>query len=314
MGARRRWHAHGLERLDRHDPRRHRRGERLTQKRAERYIFPRLDIARRPIVDQTYAEQVTVGVVQPDRLTDRRFAADDDADLGFDVEARRRAELNCTAGFAALAVRASYRGSRLEYGAGTAVITDRQMFPIGRQRLGVRPEDPPDIAGMLFAGVKVDVITDGERHRQLHLFAVDEVLFDYMLMRVVANPFQQRLAHVMPGFRAGGQERIQSAAREELGVPRHHHRGGTGEIENVFVNRDADPTAAFARYGERAVRQGKTSEITHMASTSASCCRSVSGSWMLHVPNERNTLRTRDGSSIDATRPAMESASCESKI
>src|SRR5690625_5390270 len=66
-----------------------------------------------------------------------------------------------------------------------------------------------------------------------------------MLMRVVANPFQQRLAHVMPGFRAGGQERIQSAAREELGVPRHHHRGGTGEIENVFVNRDADPTAAF---------------------------------------------------------------------
>src|SRR5699024_4381244 len=154
----------------------------------------------------------------------------------------------------------------------------------------------------------------GERHRQLHLLAVDEVLFDYVLMRVVADPLQQRSATMMPGFRAGGQERVHCAAREVLGVTRHHHRGGTGEIENVFVNRDADPAAAFARYGERAVRQGKTSEITHMASTSASCSRSVSGSWILHVPNERNTLRTRDGSSIDATRPAIESASCESKI
>src|SRR5699024_5233625 len=169
---------------DRHNPNIPRPDKRLTQNRVDPYLLPRLDIARRPIVDQTHAEQVTVGVVQPDRLTDRRFAADDESDLGFDVEARRRAELNCTAGFAALAVRASYRGSRLEYGAGTAVVTDRQMFPIGRQRLGVRPEDPPDIAGMLFAGVKVDVITDGERHRQLHLLAVDEVLFDYVLMRV----------------------------------------------------------------------------------------------------------------------------------
>src|SRR5699024_5957448 len=110
--------------------------------------------------------------------------------------------------FSALAVWASYRVSRLEFGAGTAVVTDRQMFPIGRQRLGVRPEDPPDIAGMLFAGVKVDVITDGERHRQLHLVTIDEVLFNYVLMRIVADPLQQRLAHVMPGFRAGGQERI----------------------------------------------------------------------------------------------------------
>src|SRR5699024_12490830 len=84
------------------------------------------------------------------------------------------------------------------------------------------------------------------------------------------------LAHVMPVVQAGGKERIQCAAREELGVTRHHHGGGTGEIENVFVNRDADPAAALAGHGERAVRQGKTSEITHMASTSASCCRSVS--------------------------------------
>src|SRR5699024_1284541 len=117
-----------------------------------------------------------------------------------------------------------------------------------------------------------------------------------------------------PGFRAGGQERIQCAAREELGVTRHHHGGGTGEIENVFVNRDADPAAALAGHGERAVRQGKTSEITHMASTSASGCRPVCGAWIPQVQNERNTLRTRNGSAIDLTRPAIEAPSCESKI
>ena len=58
-------------------------------------------------------------------------------------------------------------------GARAAVVADRQVLPVRGERLGVGPEDPADVGGVVLAGVEVDVVGDldgqvqgdvGERH------------------------------------------------------------------------------------------------------------------------------------------------------
>ena len=72
--------------VERHDPRRDRRGEALGQVRAERLVLESLDVTRRPVVEQHDAEDVTVGVVGLDAR--RRRTTDEEADLELDVERR----------------------------------------------------------------------------------------------------------------------------------------------------------------------------------------------------------------------------------
>ena len=66
-GPRERRRAKRLERVERDHPRRDRRREALGEKRTERLVFPRLDVARRPVVQQAHAEHVLLGLVDRDR-------------------------------------------------------------------------------------------------------------------------------------------------------------------------------------------------------------------------------------------------------
>src|SRR5580658_7091428 len=51
-------HSIGRERLHRHHPWRDGGGKALTKKRSERLILPRLNIARRPVIQQAHPENV----------------------------------------------------------------------------------------------------------------------------------------------------------------------------------------------------------------------------------------------------------------
>src|SRR5690349_19330590 len=55
--------------LHRHDVWRDRRREILCEKGTERLIFPCLNIASRPVVDETHAEDMILGFPDRDRLT-----------------------------------------------------------------------------------------------------------------------------------------------------------------------------------------------------------------------------------------------------
>ena len=50
--------------------------------------------------------------------------------------------------------------------AGPAVVADRQVLPVRRQGVAVRPEDAPDVLGVVLRGVEVDVVGDLERQVQ----------------------------------------------------------------------------------------------------------------------------------------------------
>ena len=48
-------------------------------------------------------------------------------------------------------------------GAGAAVVADRQVAPVRRQRVVVGAEHAADVARVVERGVEVDVVGDGER-------------------------------------------------------------------------------------------------------------------------------------------------------
>jgi hypothetical protein len=78
-------------------------------------------------------------------LPHARRLADHEAELELDVEPPRGAEV---AG-PALTVRAADVRPADDNGSGAAVVADRQVPPVRRQRLLVRPEHPPHVRRVL---------------------------------------------------------------------------------------------------------------------------------------------------------------------
>ena len=67
---RRRHGSEWLQSLQRHNPGRNRTAEIFCQKWSKRYIFPTLDVARAPVVEEDDAEEVVGGLVDTDALAE----------------------------------------------------------------------------------------------------------------------------------------------------------------------------------------------------------------------------------------------------
>src|SRR5258707_1351723 len=78
VGARSGWFAERLERIECDDPRRDSRRKTLREEGTERLILPALEVARRPIVEQTKAEQVIFGIGDRDGLAEWVALADEE--------------------------------------------------------------------------------------------------------------------------------------------------------------------------------------------------------------------------------------------
>ncbi len=155
------------QRFHRHDPWRQRAREVLREKRAERLVFPGLQVARRPVVEQRHAEQMLFGLADGNRLAERIAAADEEAQLQLVVEPLRRAEaglgrIRCLGlPLGALEDLAAHADRRR-----TAVIADGHPLVVGHQRL-VGAEQLADGGGVVNAGVEVGVVADAAGHGEL---------------------------------------------------------------------------------------------------------------------------------------------------
>ncbi len=91
----------------------------------------------------------------------------------------RRAERRAVGvGGLALPARPHDVGARHDDRAGPAVVADRQVPPVRRQRLAVGAEQPADVRGVVLGGVEVDVVGDLERQVQRHLGQRDQQRLD----------------------------------------------------------------------------------------------------------------------------------------
>jgi hypothetical protein len=154
------------QRFDRDDPRRHRGAEVLGQERSQRGRLPALDVARRPVVDQTEAEDVIGRLADPDRRAERVAGAHPDGDFQLEIELQARAERRRRRGTdQPLAVRAAHRHTRCADARCARVIGDRNVLVVGGERR-ILAAPPPAVRRVLDARKEIGECAD--RRRNMH--------------------------------------------------------------------------------------------------------------------------------------------------
>ena len=189
----------------------------------------------RPVVDQDDAEDVVGEGVDGDRRAESGADADDEAQLGLDVEpgsgrtsARHRGRL-------ALPGRPDDVGARDDDGAGSAVVADGEVLPVRRQRFRVGPEEPSEVGCVVLGGVEVDVV--GDLERQVQDDVTDRV--HRGVRDSVGHQCRDALADLDPAGAALRHERVECRCGEG-GVGPVRSEGG-GEVDDGVADADADP-------------------------------------------------------------------------
>src|SRR5207253_2896764 len=129
----------------------------------ERLILPGLDVARRPVVEETEPRDVVRGLRDGNRGAERIARPDPDAELELIVEIAARPEgRDCFVRGLSLTVRTTHLRAGYLDGRGAAVIADRHVFVVRQQRV-VGPEQLAGVGGVVDTGKEVGVVADGGR-------------------------------------------------------------------------------------------------------------------------------------------------------
>ena len=124
------------QRLSRHHPGRNAGGKTLRQKRTQRLVFPRLQVPRRPVIEQAEASDMLGRLANGNRLANRIARADPHAHLQLIIQAFAGAELrNGRTRGQGLAIGTFDGGVRDADGRGAAVITDGHVLVVRQQRI-----------------------------------------------------------------------------------------------------------------------------------------------------------------------------------
>ncbi len=182
-----------------------------------------------------------------------RAGADDEADLGLEVEPPGRPERRAVCP-AALAARAGDRGTGRHDRARPAVIADRHVLPIRRERLAVRPEYPPGVGRVVLVAEEVDVVP--RRERQMHPHRGQRAQRGLggpavpLVLLAGGEQFGDPGPRLGPSGPALRHEGVQRRLAEHLVAQR------PGEVQDRVTDPDPDPGAVvLALHGEDAVGQ-----------------------------------------------------------
>jgi len=137
------------------DPGRDGGGEAFSEEWAEGLVLPGLDVAGGPVVEKGDAEEVLLGFVDGDGMTEGVAGGDVGGYFELVVELlgwAEGAELD-------LALWAGDGGSADDDGGGSAVVADGDVFVVGEQGL-VGAEELADVGGVVERGVEVSVVGD----------------------------------------------------------------------------------------------------------------------------------------------------------
>ena len=201
------------QRLCGHHPRRDRGAEILAEERPERLIFPGLDVARRPVVEQAIAEHVLGRFADRNGGAELGTHADEGAELELEIEiARRPVARHVLIRAFALALRPLHRRAADAHRRGAAVIGDRHIFVVRHQRI-VRPEHAAGIAGVENRGEKIGEIAERHRQPDLRLRHRGEMLADVFVAVLGAQGARQAKPQRRPGLRPERHDEVEERRR-----------------------------------------------------------------------------------------------------
>ena len=154
--------AEGLQRLLRHHPRRDRRGEGLGEEGAEGLIFPGLNVAGAPVVQQHEAEDQPLGAGLIEHLAHGRILTNDKTHLQLEIELGAGAHDRGRIADLELAERTAHGRAAHHHRAGAAVVADGHVSPVGHEGGVGAAQDHARIGGVLERGIEIAEGGDGE--------------------------------------------------------------------------------------------------------------------------------------------------------
>ncbi|MNI40200.1 hypothetical protein D3C73_944110 [compost metagenome] len=201
-----------LQRFGGHDPRRYAGDETFGQERAQRLVFPGLDVSRRPVIEQAESSDVLAGVGDGDRLSHLVALADPDAQLQLVIQTRTGAE----GGFGlasgqGLAFRSTHIGAGCTNGRGTTVVANRHVFVVGQQRV-VGTEQLANVQRVFDTHVEIGVVADfrwqvhravGRQWQQFRAPGFDLATQGAAFLEQLDQPLTQRNTGIAPQFEEG---------------------------------------------------------------------------------------------------------------
>ena len=233
------------QRLQRHDPRRNRRREILCQERPQRLVFPSLQIARRPVIEQAQAKDMRLGIRHRNRQPARIARTDEDAEFEFIVQAIARSYRGLQgAGGKPLPMRPGESLARDTDGRTAAMVADRYPAVIRQQRI-VRPHQPADGRRVMNRRVEIGVVADLRRQRILRVALRHQTAAQRCLQRrSLAQPVEQRAAHGAANRRPKLHQRIERGLRAGADslrrLPIENRKSGERrEIDDLIPDRHA---------------------------------------------------------------------------
>ncbi len=256
FGTRRLRVAEGRQGFGRDDPGRHGGQEVLGEEGTKRLIFPRLEVARRPIVQQAKAADMARGIGDRNGGSQGIAFADPHAQFKLEIETARRTETwRFGVRRSGLAVGTDDGLARRPDRGGAAVITDRHVLVIGQKRR-IRAEQRSDLGGVMDADIEVGIVADAHRQMDDAVLCRMEVGFGSGAVALVVQAKRQLLTQ---GFAQGrccydGRYIGWSFAAEA--------RGNQGlKLQNVIADGDAGAWR-FAGGAEQAERQVLNGEVS----------------------------------------------------
>lgn len=134
------------------------------------------------------------------------------------------------------------------------MVADREVLPVGGERVAVRAEDPSDVGGVVLARVEVDVVRDLVRQMERHRLDGMQQWLDVRTVCRDRHPCGQRPPDVPPGGAAGRQQRGQVRLGEELRVGRAERVCRGSGVQHMVADADTHPALrGVAGRGEHAV-------------------------------------------------------------
>ena len=195
--------------------------------------------------------------------------------------------------------------ARDDDGAGTAVVADGQVLPVGSERVTVRAEDPPDVGGVVLAGVEVDVVGDLERQPQPHLGErVHEASRDVPVLRERSATRAARARTASPDGTARRHQRVEQRLPQKGGVGRAEGLGGRTRVQHgVAVAHDDAAAGPVRRWWCTRRREGCPGRRDRPRAGRAGSRRSL-------VPRLRDRRRSRASSGYGHPPGPVRAALC----
>mmetsp|Transcript_1162 Transcript_1162/g.1849 ORF Transcript_1162/g.1849 Transcript_1162/m.1849 type:complete len:313 (-) Transcript_1162:6-944(-) len=216
-------HTEGLQSLHGDDPRRNSSSKVLSTEGTQRNILPLLDVTSAPIIHDSNTKNFVFSIFDLNSVAQLIRGTDVESHLKLEIKESAGSELRGSLSRLGLTAGTMEVGSRNNNRGGSAMVTNREMEPVGLKGVINSTEHDSHIGGVLSRRVKISIISNTSRENHLNRILCHKGFSSQFLVisqsRIISR--QERRdgnTSFLPGSLAHGHEGVEGGLTEDFGA------------------------------------------------------------------------------------------------